>query len=143
MDGGRQNGGRQVSRSEHPRVPKAATADQVTAALRAEPSRPTRLLLAVTWLLCGRTGDCLQLEKDDVVARDGSRAFTVTFRRGKTVKKRGPYSLHSSFPEEWMAILEIDWPDVAWVDQMRLSSVPAVLAALRRVDPDLENRSLR
>ena len=131
------------AKSERPRVPKAATADQVTAALRAEPDRATRLLLAITWLLCGRTGDCRQLTADDVVAHPGGTGFTVTFRKGKTVSKRGPYSLHSTFPVEWLPLLQIEWPDVSWVDLLKKSSVPEVLRALRRADPALENRSLR
>ena len=131
------------AKTERPRVPKAATADQVTAALRAEPDRATRLLLAVTWLLCGRTGDCRQLTAGDVVAHPGGTSFTVTFRKGKTVNKRGPYSLHSTFPAEWLPLLRIEWPDVSWVDLLGRSTVPEVLRALRRADPALENRSLR
>jgi hypothetical protein len=140
------------AKSERPRVPLSATAAQVTAAILAEPLRKVRLLLALTWVCCGRTGDLTQLSPADfewASGAAGARAvgLTVTFRRGKTVERRGPYSLHTSLPGDWLEPLGLTSGDTASLDlaiaEMRRTEVKDVLAALRRVSPDLENRSLR
>ncbi|PHR94983.1 MAG: hypothetical protein COA68_17750 [Oceanobacter sp.] len=133
------------ARSERPRTPRAATAQQIEAALRREPNRATRSLLAMTWLLCGRTGDCRRLQPADVLVNSESQTLTITFRAGKTVARRGPYSLHTSMPPSWLNLLGID--DLAntadWVPLLQMATVPEVLLALRRADPTLENRSIR
>ena len=55
-----------LEKSERPRVPFAATADQIRMAIQAEHRRPVRLLLAAMWLCCGRTGDCRLLTPGDL-----------------------------------------------------------------------------
>ena len=129
------------AKSERPRVPKAATAAQILAAIRAETRRPVRLLLALTWLCCGRTGDCRLLSAYDLALNGDT--LTVTFRHGKTISRRGAFSLHTVFPAGWLGELGISPGDVSWASQLHLASVNDVLAALRRIAPDLENRSIR
>jgi len=130
------------AKSERPRVPIGANADQIFAALQAEPRRHVKLLLALTWLCCGRTGDCRQLKPDDLIlAEDGT--LTVTFHRGKTISKRGPYSLHTRIPPSWLEELGISGQDVSWASTLCKAEVQDVLVALRRVAPALENRSIR
>ena len=129
------------AKSERPRVPKAATAVQVLGAIRAEPRREVRLLLAATWLCTGRTGDCRLLSPEDTALHD--EQFTVTFRDGKTISRRGPFSLHTEFPAGWRQELGIADGDVSWVGLLKKASVHDVLLALRRIDPTLENRSIR
>jgi len=138
------------ARSEKPKVPIAATAQQVKAAMAAEPRRAVRLLLAMTWACCGRTGDILQLGLEDVqwiTSTTASPSITTTFRRGKTIERRGPYSLHTSLPAEWFELLDLKPGDpdslAAAIKVMHRAEVKDVLAALRRVAPELENRSLR
>jgi hypothetical protein len=129
------------SREERPRVPKPITATAVVAAIRAEPRQAVRRLVALTWLACGRTGDCRQLTSKDATLQDST--LTLTFRRGKTIAKRGPYSLHTKLPEEWRPLLSIEDNDTKWIDTIRTASVKDILIALRRIDPSYENRSLR
>jgi hypothetical protein len=141
-----------LARSERPRVPKAATAQQVLLAITQENSLNTRRLLALTWLACGRTGDIRQLAAADVgvtiMPDESSATITLTFRAGKTVARRGPFSLHTRLQCEWLAPLHFaSWAALAdtnnWVPSLKQSTTQDVLRALRRVDGDLENRSLR
>ena len=129
------------AKAERPRVPRPISAEQVQQALQAEPKRHIRLLLATTWLCCGRTGDCRQLHSEDLALNGDT--LTVTFRRGKTIEKRGPFSLHTTFPAGWRNLLEIPDGDVTWAAQLAKASVQDVLKAVRRVAADLENRSIR
>ena len=117
----------------------------------AEPRRKVRLLLALTWVCCGRTGELIQLSTADFewasCVRDAQAAgLTVTFRRGNTVEPRGPYSLHTSLCTDWLEPLGLKAGDTASlglaIAEMRRAEVKAVLVALRRVSPDLENRAL-
>jgi integrase len=128
------------SREERPRAPAAASAADISAAIELEPSRAVKQALCLAWLLCGRVGDIRRLRAEDVTfaraeATDAA-PFTVTFRRGKTVSRRGPYSLHSLLPAAWTELF--DGPLL-----VAQATVPALLAALRRVRPHLENRSVR
>ena len=132
------------AKSERPRVPLAATPQDILGAIRSEPHRPTKLLTATSWLCCGRTGDCRQLAPADIkLESDG--CMTVTFYRGKTIGKRGPYSLHTVWPPGWLDELGIDPKNTSndWVASLHQSSVQKVLVALRRVKTSLENRSIR
>ena len=137
------------ARSELPRTPISASASQVLAAMLAEPHRGTRLLLALTWLCCGRTGDIRQLNPTDISVSPGEKTIlTVTFRNGKTIERRGPFSLHTVLPHGWITHLGFaQSKDVAntalWVPLLRSASTATVLKALRRVNDRLENRSLR
>jgi hypothetical protein len=129
------------ARAERPRIPQPCTTTQIDEALRKERHRPTALLLAMTWICAGRTGDCRKLNKENVrMTEDGQ--ITVTFTRGKTVNKRGPYSLHSTFPKKWRELLKLD-DERRWVEELKNSDVEKTLSALRMVDRNLENRSLR
>ncbi len=142
------------ARSERPRVPVAATFSQICEAIRLEQRRPVKLLIAMTWLCTGRTGDCRTLDPRDVVSVAGKASptvpadkagirLTVTFRRGKTVKKRGPYSLFTQMRSELQELVMITPDDTSWVDLLKKASVDDVLKALRRADCSLENRSVR
>ena len=59
------------------------------------------------------------------------------------ISGRGPYSLHTFFPAGWMEELGIGDGDVSWASELGRAQVTDVLTALRRVSPDLENRSIR
>ncbi|PHR97545.1 MAG: hypothetical protein COA68_12375 [Oceanobacter sp.] len=135
------------AKSERPRVPRAATIDEVTRALAAEPKAAVRRLLALTWCLCGRTGDVRQLTPEDVEwiqdASLGPNPLKVTFRRGKTISRRGPYTLNTVMPDQWLPLLGDIRNSTEWISDIKEASVPEVLKAIRRAHPSLENRSLR
>jgi integrase len=125
------------ARSERPGIPVAITALQVDEAIQREPQPLVKLCLALAWLLCGRTGDIRQLHDDDIAMEGDS--LTVTYRRGKTVARRGPYSVHTTIPTGWRSI----FTDQALFSQLHRIQPKDMLVALRRVDPRLENRSIR
>jgi len=136
------------ARSERPKFAKICTYANVISAIRMESSRAVRLLLGMSWLLCGRTGDVRQLLPNDVKTMkmgdaNGGVQITVTFYRGKTIKKRGPYSLHTRAPQELVDLLGLNEPTQSWVPLLGKASVKDVLGSLRRVDSGLENRSVR
>ena len=135
------------AKSERPRVPRAATIDEVTRALTLEPKISVRRLLALTWCLCGRTGDVRQLTPEDISwipdASLGPNPLKVTFRRGKTIARRGPYTLNTVIPEHWLPLLGDIRQSTEWISGLKEASVPDVLKAIRRANQSLENRSLR
>jgi hypothetical protein len=125
------------ARSERPRIPFAATAASIDTAMASTNHLGKKRLLALSWLLAGRTGDCRQLREDDI-SRDGN-VLTVTFRRGKTVSRRGPYSLHTVIPEQWLWLFDTK----GWEGTLRSATVKDILLCLRAADSRLENRSIR
>jgi len=124
------------AREESARIPTAVTFDQVKTAVQNATATATKRALALGWLVAGRTGDILKLRREDIVLSNGS--LTVTYRRGKTVARRGPYSVSTLVPREWQILFD-KMPDMP----MNGSSTWATLKALRTVHKDLENRSIR
>eukprot|EP00758_Cryptobia_borreli_P010641 Tbor_TRINITY_DN5587_c0_g1::TRINITY_DN5587_c0_g1_i3::g.13438::m.13438 len=118
-----------------PLQPKAITEEQVkTAQERTTPQ--IAALIELAWLLAGRGGDVLQLLTADI--KDQGTILTVTFRRGKTARRQ-QYTVGIPRPSPaTMAYLEKQgtwaFPGVRGEDLKK---------ALRAVDPELEQRSLR
>jgi hypothetical protein len=128
-----------------PRQPKAATEEQVFEAMRLEPRPEVRAALEVGWNVAGRGGDIRQLLISDLNVSKGSGAtpptMTITFRRGKTAK-RDQYAVGVPLPSvDTMKFLEAQRETGSWAFP-GLSGKDLMLA-LRRVDPLLEQRSLR
>jgi len=87
------------AREEQPRAVVSATfADMQTAVRQGTPL--TQGALALAWLVAGRFGDILSLDSDDIKLEQD--VVTITYRRGKTVSKRGPYTVFSQVPDVWM-----------------------------------------
>ena len=84
----------QATKEEECRQPIAATLTEVREALRLETQRPIRALIMLSWLTSARVGCSIQLQRRDI-ALNGS-ALKITFRRGKGVKVRGPYTVDST-----------------------------------------------
>lgn len=133
------------AKEEGSRVPTAATFEQVRRAVAATSHPGTQRALATTWLLAARTGDVLKLRKNDLTivtaqgeARNGDNSLTATYTKGKTVMRRGPYSVSSTVPAEWKTLLN-QIPENPFAG----ASTWTVLNALRAVDKKLENRSIR
>ena len=99
--------------------------------------------MLLTWLTCGRGGDVLLLKPKD--AEEHATGLRVSFWRGKTVKTRGPYTVFTQMPpeeflEDWKAHVQ-----QATRNQFLFQGVKGeqIKIALRRVNPRLEQRSLR
>ncbi len=84
-----------------------ATKEEVQAVLT-NPGVHLRLktIIAITWLIAGRVGDVLQLQKKDVELVAGGRGLRVTYRRGKTVLITGPRTVDAEIPHaSWEALI--------------------------------------
>jgi integrase len=128
-------------------APKACTKQQVYAAI-AKAETPVKEKLAIAWLTAGRIGDVTQLKRDHVRLTD--QGMSVTFRRGKTAGA-APFTVHTACPAEWRPFLQdlLDrrtagqflWQAAS--PQARTDMGKTVAAALKQVDPMLEQRSIR
>jgi integrase len=83
----------------------AVTSELLETAVENESRLWIRVALVLMWVLSARVGDVLQLRIADVVLDASSLRITVTFRHGKGVLLRGPYSVHAALSPEWMAEL--------------------------------------
>ena len=134
------------AKEEKPRRPVACTTEQIHEELRLTTDAETRATLVLCWALAARPGCIAQLEMADLLL-NADRTISVTFFRGKTVKVRGAFSVHSAvIPEEqwamlclWVSARAAHGPNTRWASRKD----NGVLAALRKVDKNLEQRSLR
>jgi integrase len=133
------------AKEETPSQARPATTEEVNAVVRHYYQRE-QLGIAVAimfgWLTASRLGCILQLRMEDVEIEESR--FRVTFKRGKGVRLRGPYSVYSCpLPPQWMQI----WQDYRATRTVRM--FPESLTgeklknALRAINPDLEQRSIR
>jgi len=131
------------AREELPRQPKPATAAEVTQAIAKEPSLPTAAAIIVAWHTAARVGCVLQLDAEDVLL-NSDRSISVRFRRGKSVRARGPYTVHTGpLPRQHFDRL-LRWHARRRHSLFKTSTTGAeVRTALRRINPELEQRSLR
>jgi hypothetical protein len=138
------------TRLEVPRQPKAATRRAVELALARETSLPVRVAISLAWAFAGRVGDILNLMTDDVrITPEGS--VTATYRRHKTFATKGPWTVHSAPLQHSEAAAFRSWLNQRTEQRFlfpmysagRTSMGVAVRTALRRADPQLEQRSLR
>jgi len=125
------------SKEEGARTPMAASYEHVRRAVNAATHVGTKRALATTWLLAARTGDVLKLRSREITVGT-NHDLTATYTKGKTVMRRGPYSVSSTIPAEWEQLFR-QLPENPFAG----ASTWTVLAALRSVDKRLENRSLR
>jgi integrase len=130
------------AKAEMPRQALAATLEQVTeAAARCAEKKDVRACIILSWLAAGRVGDILKLHRHDVELT--VNRIRITFRRGKTIRARGPYTIHSSVPAQFLPCLQ-EWfharPNWLFPQSMKPMEVTT---ALRASHPSLESRSLR
>ena len=89
-----------AAREEIPHRPIAMTPEQMASAIKQETSLATKALLVLCWYLAARPGCVLQLERRDVYLCPPSGGagvhISVTFVRGKAVRSRGAYTVHST-----------------------------------------------
>lgn len=128
-------------KEELPQQPRPASLQEVRQCLRSEQSLPLFAAILITWLTCNRTGCVLQLSREDVeLSADGR--MSVRFRRGKGVRVRGPYTVHTKVDEMFLPRLQ------QWLQQRRgrlfsMVTGTQIKLSLRKVNAQLEQRSLR
>jgi hypothetical protein len=132
------------TKEEAPKQAKPTTADQMMEVIRLFRGKNNAVAVALMlgWLTAARLGCVLQLQVEDV--RISQQRFSVTFKRGKGVRLRGPYTVYSALlPQEWMEIWE-EYRPTRTVKMFSESVTGAKLKeALRAVDSELEQRSIR
>ena len=131
------------AKEESPCQPEPATLNDVKTAIRSEQHLGVKIAIILAWVTCARVGCVLQLRVADLSLSEGDTNLAVTFRRGKGVRFRGPYTVHTKLPQAWSALL------LRWLRQRKTTLFPAnvtgpqVKIALRRALATLEQRSLR
>jgi len=132
-------------KQEVPNQAAAANWDMVTSAMDKEPMQIRKLALLLTWLTCGRGGDVLKLEPNCVEVQE--TGLMVHFRRGKTVKTRGAYSIFTPMPPDLYKDMFVKHLEACMKEKKRwlFEGVQGshIKEALRRANPKLEQRSLR
>ena len=128
------------AREETPRTPEAMTPEIFERTLAAETRPQHRAALQLMFFTSGRVGCVLLLQKEDLTFNpDGS--ITATFRRGKGVKARGPYTVHGPRLHHHLAELQAF---VASAPRKLFSiTPPQMLSTFRLCDPRMEARSVR
>ena len=77
--------------------PKAATAAHVRTIMKSSLPTQIKACIILTWITASRVGDILKLRVTDLnIGRD--RAVSITFMKGKTVAKRGAFTVSSHIP---------------------------------------------
>lgn len=141
---------RHATRRAHEQLghqPAAATEAQIQSVLRnTNIPRRCRAAILLAWITAARCGDVLKLRHGDTELDMPARKLTVTWHRGKTVAKRGAYTVNTVVPQEFCPLLadclntagttptQLAFPDVTG-SQIKL--------ALRTAAPQLEQRSVR
>ena len=129
------------AREQAPRAVKPCTRSTVEAAITTAQTSTEKAVIAICWLLAARVGDVLQLTRHEVTL-DGN-VLTVTYRKGKTVAKRGPYTVHSQVPQVWLPLVEQALATRSNTKLFPKITVSDVTKCLRKADAALESRSLR
>lgn len=133
------------------RPTKPATEEQIAAATKKLQKYP-RLALAlwIAFLLGQRVGDTLQVETSQLTLIDdrasGNHFLGITYRRGKTIKRRQPFTLHLKANHPIAKQLWETRPDETRLfckDSFRLEALEILRDALKSVDDELGVLSVR
>ena len=130
------------AREETPNQPQAISAEQLYEVVEkvSHPARAMALLLG--WLTAARLGCIRKLQKGDVVLK--KNVLSVTFRHGKGVRAKGPYTVHTQpIPPTLLKI----WKEYfdSRISNLFGSSVTdeSLRQALKKAGSKLEQRSIR
>lgn len=132
--------------------PKPANLQQVCQAFDhlIKMTPPTGLLaaryLTLWWTTAARPGDAIYLDFRDMRQQGNNGEVSIKFLKGKGVNLRGPYTVHTALPKPWMKhkhwILQDIGREIVPEDQVEHVQ-KLTLLALRKVDTELEARSIR
>ena len=130
------------SKQELPVQPKAASWEQVSHAVRACKNDGQAMALLIGWLTAARLGCVRQLSRGDV--KWSAQHTLVRFSKGKSARIRGPYTVHAQpvpreFRDRWKSYFESRQTALF----PRHVTGNSLKEALRHIDPELEQRSIR
>jgi len=121
---------------------KPATWANIQEAMRREKNEKIKYAMLVAWMTCGRVGCVLQLRREDV--RETEQGLAVQFRRGKSVLlRKTAYTVHTAqIPVEYRVAFHLFLSQQSGFLFLNVMG-HQVKTALRRVDKNLEQRSIR
>ena len=132
------------------RFPKTTTPGIIHQAIKVALRTDIHLGIAIilSWASCARVGCTLQLNKSNLYwnTKIATDAIQITFTRGKTVNRTGPYTIPTRLGR-YNALMKSHiennplFPELT--EHQRRSMGTHVKNTLRQVDPELEQRSLR
>jgi integrase len=128
--------------------PKAASDQQITMVVAdTRISEQIRIVVLLSWLVAARCGDTLQLQRRDVEVDPDTGRMMITWRRGKTIAKRGPYTVTSRIPAQHRQMVlsflsAHTTPTTALFPQTKGKDIKIALRAATG-DVALEQRSIR
>lgn len=130
------------SKQELPSQPKAATWEQVSKAIEECQNDAQAMALLVGWLTAARLGCVRQLSAADV--KWTAENTLVRFAKGKGARLRGPYTVHAQpIPSKFRARWQKFFNARHTILFPRHVTGKSLKEALRRIDPALEQRSIR
>jgi hypothetical protein len=144
-----------ATREFQTKPPHPATKENVQVAITRQLEKGRKDIaaqIAIAWLTAARVGDVLQLKQENISLGSGPTAkLDVQFRRGKTVRMKTAYTVQTTCPGEWIALVKecLDraqpghflWPAASLTARKQMGK--DVTQALRLSNPELEQRSLR
>ena len=133
------------SKTQLPDQPQAASQEEVMKAVEAEPNPDIKTAIIMTWITTARIGCALKIRTAGIRVNP-NRSMVITFREGKGVRTRGPYSVATApVPEKWWSIIEAAIKRRPGEQTLIPSKINSewVKKSLRRVNVKLECRSLR
>jgi integrase len=140
------------AREEYPKAPCPITTAEFKYAvdlLWSQGKKPQAFLLWLAWYTASRMGDALQLKWEDIDLKTNGE-MVISFRRGKGVRMRGPYSVHSQGQYRLEEMVDLyrrrngdSWVATAATHMEMENLKQEIRAALRCANPGLELRSVR
>lgn len=139
---------RRMSVETPPKQASPATEKEIQAVFNDDSTHMTvRACLLLMWLSAARGGCMRQMSRENLrvgpIQEDGSVPLVLAFHKGKSVRMRGPYTVHTSMPAIYVPRF-IRWLQSASTREL-FKEVQGrdLLLALRSVRNDLEQRSVR
>lgn len=129
------------AREQQGKQPKAAQPEHISHVLgNATIPSSTRCAVLIAWLSAARVGDTLQLRKHDVTLTGNQ--MHITWMKGKTIARRGPYSITTIVPDNHRDLLMQQFNSTT-SNLFPHTTGRQIKLALRTADPQLEQRSIR
>lgn len=130
------------AKEERPTQALPATWPMIQDAIGKASSTTVKVAILLCWLTAARVGCVLQLAVGDITT--SAAGVSITFRHGKGVKARGPYTVHTvPIPKEYRKL----WSQYLATRHTRLFSLglkgSTIKDTLRAAHPQLEQRSIR
>jgi hypothetical protein len=122
---------------------KLSEVDAIVTLLTAKGERMAAMYMALWWVTAARPQDVLRLKSRNVcILPDG--AMTVQFAEGKGVTIRGPYTVFTMSPPQWLHLFrQMPCTPELFPETIRKAVHECTMRTLRAVNGEAEARSVR